>query len=245
MSGVDSFVANNFTDHDSTIDLCVQLVVHGYSLLEKKEKYSRAELLKIAGTVRGKKTKQLELEDFLRNDLVTKYIMPERSVFGLNNFMFISGAEEFENNIKTGILDIKVCSPTLDGTIYYIFECKRMNKTIQNGYVTDGVSRFVNAQYYPHSSVAVAGLISFLEATTEVNKVSVENSFKTLENLFKKHQKILKITKPLKKYKLNCPSITFVDGFDFVYASSHNRKKRRGNIDLYHIVLDYNHLVTS
>ncbi len=245
MDGVDLFVAKNFGDHDSTFDSCLQSIVNAYSLLQKTAKYSRSQISKIAGSVRGKKTKRIELEDFLRNDLVEKYINPHRSSFSLNNFMFISGAEEFENNIKSGILDIKVCSPTLDGTVYYIFECKRMNKAIENNYVTEGVSRFIEGQYYPHSDVAIAGLISFLETDTERNKIGADTSFKTYTDLFKRHESTLEIVSALKKHKLVSSTIDFIKNFEFIYNSTHKRKKGKSNIVLYHVVLDYNSLVVA
>ena len=245
MNGVDSFVTKNFGDHDSTFDSCMQVIVNGYSILEKTAKYSRGQILTTIGAVRGKKAKKVELEDYLRNDLVEKYINPYRIDFLLDNFMFISGAEEFENNIKTGILDIKVCSPTLDGTVYYVFECKRMNKTIENNYITEGVARFISGQYYPHSDVAIAGLISFLETDSETNKIAINTSFNTYSNLFKKYETSLEIIKPLKKHKLNSSCHNYINEFNFVYSSSHKRKRGKSGIDLYHIVLDYNHLVVA
>jgi hypothetical protein len=245
MNGVDSFVTKNFGEHDSTFDSCMQVIVNGYSLLEKTVKYSRSQILATTGKVRSKKAKRVELEDYLRNDLVEKYINPYRADFSLDNFMFISGAEEFENNIKTGILDIKVCSPTLDGTVYYVFECKRMNKTIENNYITEGVSRFISGQYYPHSDVTIAGLISFLETDSETNKILISTSFKTYTDLFKRHETNLEIIKPLKKHRLISPIHQYINDFSFVYTSSHKRKKGKSPIDLYHVVLDYNHLVVA
>lgn len=245
MTGVDAFVAHSLSQHDSTFDSCINIIVHGYSLLEKKETYSRKNILGVATKVRGRKAKRVELEDFLRNDLITKYINPHRSIFGLDWYLFHSGVEEFEKNIKTGILDIKVCSPQMDGTVYYVFECKRMNKSIEDNYVTEGIIRFIENQYYPESTTSVAGMISFLESEHPANKIDCSTSFGSYAALLKKHNGALRTKTPLKKHKLSCESSTYVDGFKFVYFSSHGRKKGKSDIDLYHIILDYNHLVIA
>lgn len=245
MKGLDEFVAHSMGDHDSTFDSCINLIVHGYSQLEKNEKYSRKSILRVASNVRGRKAKRVELEDYLRNDLITNYINPNRAIFGLEWYQFHSGVEEFEKNIKTGILDIKVCSPKLDGTVYYVFECKRMNKLIEDNYVTEGIIRFIENQYYPESTSSVAGMISFLEAEIPTNKIDCSTSFNNFDTLLKKHKSILQTKTQLKIHKLSCESSNYVDGFKFVYFSSHGRKMGKSDINIYHIILDYNHLIVQ
>lgn len=243
MIGVDDFVAHNLGKHDSTFDSCLHLIVYAYSLIDNSKPYSRKEILDITSEVRGREANRIELEDYLRNDLITKYINPHLSLFNLKWFYFQSGAEEFERNIRKGILDIKVSSPTLDGTVYYIFECKRMNKGIADNYVKEGVKRFIEAQYYPESDITSAGLISFLEAETKANRIECSLSFKIYEDLLGKYSDDIQIKKPLRKYKLACDFSSFVENFEHVYVSSHGREKGKNDIDLYHIILDYNSLI--
>jgi predicted nucleic-acid-binding protein len=76
MNGVESFVSHNFSEHDSTFYSCLHLIVYGYSLLEQSKKYSRKNIRKLTSTIRRKETNKVELEDFLRNDLVENYIEP-------------------------------------------------------------------------------------------------------------------------------------------------------------------------
>lgn len=245
MTGVDDFVAQNLGKHDSNFVSCLHLIVYAYSLVDKSKPYSRKEILDITSEVRGRKAKRIELEDYLRNDLIIKYINPHRSLFNLKWFYFQSGAEEFERNVRKGILDIKVSSPTLDGTVYYVFECKRMNKGIADNYVKEGVKRFVEAQYYPESNITSAGLISFLEAETKADRIECSQSFKVYEDLLGKYSDDIQVKKPLRKYKLACDISSFVEDFECIYVSTHSREKSKSDIDLYHIILDYNSLVVQ
>ena len=244
MVGVDSFVANNFNEYDSKFYSCINAIVYGYKLLEKEQKYSRQEIKDIASLMRGKKAKSVELEDFLRNDLVTKYIEPYRSFFDLKYYQFQSGVEEFSNNIKTGILDIKVCSPLLNGDTYFIFECKRLNKKIADNYITKGVNRFVKEQYYPQTSTPVAGMISFLESVDVKNQIIIDSSFDVIDSLIEKHIKEINRINKLTRYQLNCTKFKEVEQFEYVYMSVHQREIRKSPILIAHIVLDYNHLIS-
>ncbi len=245
MTGVDDFVANNLgSQRDTTFDSCVNLIVYAYSQIQSGTPYSRNSLKSLTSKVRGRATKRLELEDYLRNDLVAKYINPNRVRFNLGNYLFISGAEEFYQNIKIGILDIKVCSPLLDGSIYYVFECKRMNAALADKYVTEGVVRFLDGQYYPNSDVSVAGMISFLEAETPSDQMDISSSFVSYQDLLTRHGDLLNTKEPLAKHKLSCDISPYVNAFEFVYQSTHGRSKGKADIEVYHIVLDYNSLVT-
>lgn len=243
MVGVDSFVANNFVEYDSKFDSCINAIIYGYRLLEKEQKYSRQEIKNIASLVRGKEAKSVELEDFLRNDLVVNYIEPYRSLFELKYYQFHSGVEEFSQNIKTGILDIKVCSPLLNGDTYFIFECKRLNKRISDNYITDGVSRFVKEQYYPQSNTPIAGMISFLESADVNNKITIESTFDIISSLLAKYNKEINLLDKLNHYHIKCSNFTEVEQFEYVYSSVHQREIKKSPILITHIVLDYNHLI--
>ncbi len=243
MTGIDQFIENNLGGSESIFDSCLNLIVYSYFSVEKQQKYSRAEILKIATIKRGKKIQQVELEDFLRNDLVAKHINPNRQLFGLNYYIFQSGAEEFSENIKTGILDIKVCSPLLNGDIYYIFECKRLNKKIIDNYVTEGVMRFVNNQYYPDNNSYLAGMISFLESQNLNEKIESSTAFSTIQTVFSKYNKELSINENLSSHTLICEDFKDIREFKYVYKSKHIKRGKNETIRIFHIVLDYNQLV--
>lgn len=243
MKGVEEFVTNNFGEHDSTFNQCLNLIVYGYNSLEKSETYSRKDILQVASTVRGKTAKKVELEDYLRNDLITKYIEPNRKLFGLDYWQFHSGLEEFSQNIKTGILDIKVTSPLFSGSTYFVFECKRLNNTIIDNYVTEGVQRFVDGQYYPESETHIAGMISFLEASDSKNTINYTSSFSVIDAVLKKHRKKIKLKNNLTKVKMVCADYEFVSNFEYTFLSVHTRGKKVKPIEIYHLVLNYNHLV--
>lgn len=246
MIGVDSFVSNNFAKPDFKFDSCINAIVYGYiKLLEEKKTYSRNEIKDTASKVRGKKSKSVELEDFLRHDLVTNYINPNRPFFDLKHWLFQSGVEEFSNNIKTGILDIKVSSPLLNGDIYFIFECKRLNKNIVNNYINQGVLRFVEEQYYPELDTPFAGMISFLESSELSSRIDIETTYETLCSLLEKHKNKINLTSSLLHYQINCSSREDIDTFHYVYVSTHLRAIRKLPINIVHIVLDYNSLINN
>lgn len=246
MNGVESFVSHNFSEHDSTFNSCLHLIVYGYSLLEQSKKYSRKDILELTSTIRGKKTNKVELEDFLRNDLVENYIEPNRSLFGLNNLLFISGAEEFSDNVKIGILDIKVASPLWNGNTYFIFECKRLNKTILDNYVTEGVSRFIKeGKYYPKFQNSVAGMISFLEYVDIKHEIKSSDAFSTIEGVLQKYHEEIKLTSNFIQYKLDSKAYKYIEEFQYVFKSVHSRTANSLPINIFHIVLDYNHIVSD
>jgi len=243
MSGVEGFVSQNFGEHDSSFYSCLHLIVYSYSLLEKSKRYSRIDIRNLATSIRGKTDKNVELEDFLRNDLVKNYIEPNRQLFGLDNYLFQSGAEEFSNNIKTGILDIKVCSPLFNGNTYYIFECKRLNKSIIDKYVKEGICRFIKGQYYPNSENSVSGMISFLESVDTKNAITSESAFHAIESVLLKYKNETQFGGCLYQCQLDCCKYKYVDDFKYAFQSKHLRSSSSLPIDIFHIILDYNHLI--
>ena len=71
MTGADNFISHNFSEYASTFNSCLNLIIYGYLKLLDGNTYSRKEILAVANSIRRKKTKRIELEDFLRNDLVS------------------------------------------------------------------------------------------------------------------------------------------------------------------------------
>jgi len=243
MNGADNFVSHNFSEYSSTFNSCLNLIIYSYLSLHKNKTYSRREILTATNSIRRKKTKKIELEDFLRNDLVVQYIEPNKKLFGLDYYLFQSGAEEFSNNIKVGILDIKVCSPLLNGNTYFVFECKRLNKGLIDKYVKEGISRFIKEQYYPNSGNYIAGMIAFLESITIEEKINCSDSYKEIDTILYKYKSEIKLNGSLAKYKLSCDEFNYIENYDYVFVSSHNRIQNPIAIELYHIILDYNDLI--
>ncbi len=245
MKGASQFVEKNFQVLDSTFENCLNAIVYGFKLVEKSKVYSRKGILNEASQVRSKPTKIIELEDYLRNDLVKNFISPNLDKFNLRNYLFIPGAEESSGNVRTGILDIKVCSPSFNGDVYFIFECKRFNKSLLKGYLNDGIKRFTTSKYYPDTPVALAGMISFLESQDVKNKIDIEDCFQILSEAIAIQKKELALIGSLNKHKLKCIKYTIVSDYKFVFRSSHYRKKPQLNIDLIHLMLDYNNLINE
>jgi hypothetical protein len=245
MKGVTQFVKKNFKSPDLTFENCLHAIIYAFKLLEKDKTYSRKKILSETTRVRGKIAKMIELEDYLRNDLVKNFIEPNLKDFYLQNYLFIPGADELSDNIRTGILDIKVCSPSFNGDVYYIFECKRYNKSLTKGYLNDGVKRFVTSQYYPDSNTPVAGMISFLESTELKNKINIQDAFTELNSGLNASKDELGLIGKLNMHKLNCKKYNVVTDYEYIFKSKHKRSKLKINIELFHIMLDYNDLITD
>lgn len=245
MKGVTQFVEKNFKSPDLTFENCLHAIVYAFKLLEKDKTYSRKKILSETTRVRGKNAKVVELEDYLRNDLVKNFIEPNLKNFYLQNYLFIPGADEISDNIRTGILDIKVCSPSFNGNVYYIFECKRFNKSLIKGYLNDGVKRFITSQYYPNSITPLAGMVSFLESTELKNKINIQNAFTELNSAMNTSKKELGLIGKLSTHKLSCKKYKVVTDYEYIFKSKHKRNKIKVNIELFHVMLDYNDLIND
>lgn len=242
MQGVDAFIEKNFKSTNTTFEQCVQSIVYAYYLLSKEKTYSRKKILAETIVIRGKDSTAVELEDYLRNDLVTNFIEPNLNLFNLENYLFIPGADEINNNVRTGILDIKVCSPRFTGSVYYVFECKRLNKLLIRDYLNEGVNRFITSKYYPTSNAPIAGMISFLESTKNDNRIEIERAFDVLNTALNNNKK-MKLISRLDFHRLISKNFEYLNEYKYVFHSSHGRLNKLGNITLYHIVLDYNAII--
>ncbi len=110
--------------------------------------YSRKSIHTEIIKIKGKKAK-LELEDYLRNDLIKSCVNKDKKTFNIENYKFLTGIEETNEFVSTGNLDIKVLLPTssfVNEEPYLIFECKRINKlkAKKDYYITGGIERFTN-----------------------------------------------------------------------------------------------------
>lgn len=248
MVGAEAFVENNFGSINYTFKTCLELIIYGYLQLKNGgSKVSRSELLKEMMSIRNKKENEktsLDLEDYLRNVLVNEYIEPNRETFGLNNFKFHCGVDELYKNIRTGILDIKVCSSSLDEDIYYIFECKRLNKKIIYDYIHEGVVRFTNdKKYYPSTKTSLSGMISFLESEDKNKILNACDVYSILYTHLDNHKDAINLLENLKAINI-ISDYREVSNFDNLYYSNH-RRNDKPNILIYHVVLDYNDIVVE
>lgn len=244
MTDIDSFIDNNVpSDGDEKIfNSCMELIVYSYHLMVKEPRIiSRAKIAEIARKVKKRKVKRVELEDYIRNILIEEFIEPNQQLFGLKNVNFEAGVDENLMGIKSGMLDIKVKSPLLNGKTYYVFECKRLNKKIIDNYVTEGIVRFSSRQYYPQIPVTRAGMISFLESDKSKDLLLIVDASKELISVIEKHKASCNLETNLLAHKLISHDKD-VDGFQYVFTSLHSREDVNP-IKLYHIVLDYNALV--
>lgn len=245
MNGAEQFILNNFDSDTPIFSSCLNLIVYSYNSLSKVKKYSRNEILATTENIRQKAAKNIELEDYLRNDLVENYISPNRHLFGLDFYIFQSGAEEFTQNIKTGVLDIKVCSPLWDGDIYYIFECKRLNKKLLSKYIDEGVLRFTNNQYYSESDTNIGGMIAFLEASSNDDIIPLSSAYDTISNLLTKHKSKIALSSELLKHNLSCLGHDEIESFEYVYKSTHDVSDATEHFQLFHIALNYNDIIEA
>lgn len=248
MVGAEAFVENNFGSINYTFKTCLELIIYGYSQLKNEGlRVSRSELLKEMMSIRNKKEGEktsLDLEDYLRNVLVNNYIEPNRETFGLNNFKFHCGVEELYKNIRTGILDIKVCSSSLDEDIYYIFECKRLNKNIIHQYIHDGMVRFTtDKKYYPSTNNTLSGMISFLESEDKNKILNICEVYNILHTHLDNHKETINLLDNLKAINL-ISDYSDVSNFNNLYYSNHKRNNKP-NILIYHIILDYNDIIVE
>lgn len=87
-------------------------------------------------------------------------------------------------------------------------------------------------------------MISFLESADAKNKIEIKASFGQIETVLKKGKANIGLIKNLIQHKLKCKDFHEIEDYEFIFSSSHKRKKK-ANISLYHIVLDYNDIVVE
>ena len=230
----------------------LKLIVYGYYQLRNSgEPYSRSYIHKQAKAKSNNPDAKNPIEDYLRNDLVSKYLNPNRHKFYLHDFLFVSGMEEYSGNILTGRLDIAVISPFLTAdNIYFVFECKRLNKyeDSQNNYIKKGMERFTSRQYYSETEVNIAGMIAFVEIDAEKQKGGVVPVGRIAVQLKKKidsFKDLLKTTQTLQAYKLEDQRYKEISDFKQSYLSKHIRSADKVEISIHHLLLDYYDILIS
>lgn len=201
-------------------------------------KLIRDEIVKIKG-VKAK----LELEDYLRNDLVNSYVNKYKHTFNIGNYIFLTGIEEIKGNISTGNLDIKVLLPTssmVDEEPYFVFECKRINKlkSKKDYYITGGIERFTSRKYYPVHNAQIGMLLAFAEMENDSEKEDIEDITNSINSLMKsKAYKISELSNCDSKFNNTIPGANL---FDSLF-----KRDDDSTIMLIHLFLDYYDIVKN
>ncbi len=240
--------ADNFEHTEYYFKQAMKLIVYCYYQIknDKKNKpYSREKIHKIIKTVRGSEKSHNEIEDYLRNDLVKNYLKKFCSQFNLEYFFIQAGAEVSNQTVTIGIVDIQFSSFSASSLneLTYIFECKILNKYSQymNGYVNEGMNRFIARKYYAESNVLFAGMIAFV--TVDLNKNP--NGFKSIDQILEDLKELIKSTENLnlidglELYPLNDNNYKEISTFNNSYLSKHMRQGDNYIFNIHHLLLDY------
>lgn len=225
------------------------LLGYSYSELKKEKganKYSRQKIREKHVRFKGKKgaKTKLELEDYLRNDLLKNYIDNNKSKFELEYFHFVPGADEVKEGVTIGSLDIKVLLPTnnsLSDNEYFAIECKRVNKLAKTKsyYIDHGVKRFLSRQYYPETNSKVAMMLSFMECEKPTQKEDSKSIVVSFNDLLNKNYK---------SNILHCIGDKELDvkidqKYNIDIYNSYFKRNDGSDIQIYHIFLDYYDLI--
>lgn len=234
-----------YNDDNYYIKQILNLFCFSYDELKKVKEnnpYSRKIIHDDIIKIKGPKAK-LELEDYLRNDLVNSYVNKNKAIFNIDNYKFLTGIEEIKGNVSTGNLDVKVLLPTssmIDEEAYFVFECKRVNKlkAKKQYYITGGIERFTTRKYYPIHNAKIGVMLAFAEMKKNIEKeelVDIANSINQL--IDDKVYKVKELSSCDLKYN---NSILGARLFDSIFKRDDN-----SNIILIHLFLDYYDIVKN
>lgn len=173
---------------------------------------------------------QCQLETFLRNVLVKKYLRIYKRDFQIGYLSFDIESGEIDINCKTvGFIDIKVSNIgykyLLDEDEYYAFECKRLdgNSALNSKYVNEGICRFIGGKY--SSKVPLSGMIGFVQKGDVISIIEDINA-KIASN------SAINSIALLEEYPVT-------ENFGGSYYSCHNRNSSMPPIDIYHLMFDF------
>ena len=234
----------------------LKLIIFCYEQIKNdkiQKPYRRKEILEIIKEIRKKENVQFELEDYLRNDLVNNYISKKNlEIFKLNTFQVHPGVEVSKRNVTIGRVDIQFTSSsaTSKEDFSFIFECKRLNKikAKRRKYIEKGMMRFIEKQYYAESNTSLAGMIAFIEIDTTKHKkgiVPVDEIVKQLKEIMREYKFQLKTTQELTFYPLLDKECNEISNFKYSYQTKHVRAEDEIEIDIHHLLLDYNDILIS
>jgi hypothetical protein len=245
----------NFEEIGYYFKQCLNLIVYAYEKIKKDKSvhpYSRHLIHKTILGVRQSSRSHNEIEDYLRNDMVNNYLKGLKKLFNLDYFSIQSGVEEFNQNVKIGIVDIKfelTSAAILDGTSF-VFECKRINKYAEslNAYIKAGMMRFVRSQYYAESRMAIAGMMAFVEVDLEKEPggyLHVDQVAERLKQKINAQNDTLNVTYKFSPFQLTHKKYPEISNFKYIYLSKHIRGEDNQEISIHHLLLDYYDILMS
>lgn len=187
-------------------------------------------------------------ETTIRNYLCENYLQDGkfREKHHLVPFLFDAEPAVIKNSRENGFIDIKIITTDtfFDSKSYYTIECKRLDGDYLDGrvalnppyktnslaveYIKEGIMRFVNIKY--PTSLAVNGMIGFV-----VKPTNIDDGTDDINNLIDNRFPESNTTSLLSK-------IPIINGFDFVYLSSHTDIENE-NFDLYHLMFDFSSII--
>ena len=174
----------------------------------------------------------MPLENNITNRLV-EHIRNNKKIYNLDLLGFeVEPASDFSKEYATkGYIDIKVSNITSsfsnynDETVYFAFECKRVNKTSNktSAYVDEGINRFKINKY--SKNVSLSGMIGYSEERyTEIPSI------------------VKKINDKLGVETLNKNEEDIDINYAYCYVSTHSRENS-DEITLYHLFYDFSDMI--
>jgi hypothetical protein len=225
---------------ENRIEKIIWYVIECYLLIVKNnEKYSKTWI--------NKNTK-LKYENFLRNRLVEDYLiknktilMQEISCLSDINFAYETEKEYVDlqdYKIKSDKIDIYVNKLGLqnewkdnDENIYFVLECKRIEKLSDTAHYTSDIKKFVNRKHIK-TRLPFEGQIAFIE-NKNISYVMLHDK---VNEILKNHKAI--ITKSL----LN--QIVLNNKHNGAYLSTHKRNNS-DDFSIYHLFFDYSNIINE
>lgn len=183
-------------------------------------------------------SKGFRLENHFTNILV-EYLKDNKDKYGLENLGFEIEVGNVKLDRKTvKFIDIKVTNAShyflgkYVEDIYYAIECKRLTTYSDkiNAYIKEGILRFINLDY--SKGLPLAGMIGYIEDGDP------EEIVRKINNKLRLKFAQIETLKELDKHNIN-------DKFKFSYHSRHLKDDVIGEIDIYHLMLEYSCLILS
>ncbi len=181
-----------------------------------------------------KQPEKTDLEGFLRNVYIQKYVRQNKRKYGLGHVLFLVETGEIDKKYhNSGYLDIQVLNINIEDVgnedEYFTFECKRLeNNTKNQAYIDNGILRFIENKYA--SKMPFSGMIGFVEKAKKGIPFIASDLKLRIDKL------------PTTINKFN--SISKETGFEFSYRSKHNRIENT-SIELTHLLFDFEKILNS
>ena len=84
-----------------------------------------------------------------------------------------------------------------------------------------------------------------LEYVVFKHEIKSNEAFSEIDGVLREYQDEINLIGNLLQYKLDCKANKYIEEYQYVFKSIHKRNQSDLPINVYHIVLNYNHLVIS